>query len=215
MSAHEEILKYAGERPKTVIVILLGIIAVGSIGGGIWIKNLQSGLEARDKYFSDRLVWIEEKWGRDSRILRQQNSVLRTEVKHLRAGIKDIENAMAGITSLHTRLQATGGLGVLALQDRSSLEESMARIEKQRKELERAIDVANAVTEATSELVDMPDLQEAAEGHGRTSTLWTALAIFVIAALGGLSLIVKRHLSHRRVSADRRSSDVERIPTNV
>lgn len=41
----EYLVSYLNTHSKTIFLILLGVITVGSIGGGLWISKLQSDLE--------------------------------------------------------------------------------------------------------------------------------------------------------------------------
>jgi Tfp pilus assembly protein PilO len=47
----EEILKYSNRHAESVIVILLGLIVVGSSGGGMWIHNLQEENRLTEREF--------------------------------------------------------------------------------------------------------------------------------------------------------------------
>lgn len=55
-----EILKSVNENPKTVILILIGFIFIGSVSGGLWINNLHDSLEQTRKIADDRLKVIED-----------------------------------------------------------------------------------------------------------------------------------------------------------
>ncbi len=47
----DKIFQFAESNAKTVIATLFGIIVVGSVGGGLWIHNLQSSLEEEGKLY--------------------------------------------------------------------------------------------------------------------------------------------------------------------
>ena len=48
MSLIDLLLKFTERQPGTVVAALLGVIVVGSVGGGFWISNLQSALNLKE-----------------------------------------------------------------------------------------------------------------------------------------------------------------------
>lgn len=56
----DEILKSVDDKPKTVILILIGFIFIGSISGGLWINNLHDSLNQTRILAEDRLKVIED-----------------------------------------------------------------------------------------------------------------------------------------------------------
>ncbi len=56
----DEILKSVDDKPKTVILILVGFIFIGSITGGLWINNLHDSLNQTRILAEDRLKVIED-----------------------------------------------------------------------------------------------------------------------------------------------------------
>jgi len=57
-----ELLKYSKEQSQAVIVILIGLIIIGTISGGLWIQNLRSDLSEKEALQEERLKLTEERY---------------------------------------------------------------------------------------------------------------------------------------------------------
>lgn len=58
MSFIDQFFKYSQEHPKQFIMLLLGLIMIGSISGGIWISNLTGVLSEKDELQQQRIAVI-------------------------------------------------------------------------------------------------------------------------------------------------------------
>ena len=73
----DELLKSSKTHSQVVNVALVAVIAVGTVGGGLWLHNLQSVLESQDAMHKQAMA------------LAQKNAVLTLHELELRLGILD------------------------------------------------------------------------------------------------------------------------------
>jgi hypothetical protein len=62
MSVIEEVLKHSKKHAQVIILILLGVIAAGSIAGGLYIQNLNSMLAEKDKLHAQEIKMLEYRY---------------------------------------------------------------------------------------------------------------------------------------------------------
>jgi hypothetical protein len=62
MGLISELLNYSREHAQTIIVILIGLIVIGSISGGLLIQNLNSSLSEKETLQRERINLIEERY---------------------------------------------------------------------------------------------------------------------------------------------------------
>lgn len=104
----EEILKFAKDHPKNVILSLLTVIASGGIGGGFWIHTLQSELEQSEKLTSERLRLVEDRHASDLRVLQQANSVLQSQAELIRKSAAEVVSRLQELSALVNDIRAKG-----------------------------------------------------------------------------------------------------------
>lgn len=137
----EEILKFSSKHPKGVILALLTIIAAGGIAGGLWIHNLQSALEERDKTISERLALIEERHRDDMRALRKANAVLHSQGDVIKSNAKDIAQQLREVALLADEIRTKGAVtDEIGTKLRSASESITTKSEHLSQALERAQD---------------------------------------------------------------------------
>lgn len=90
----EEVLKYSKTHSTTVIVALLGVMAVGSIGGTLWIQNLISALAEREHLNSDRLRLVEERYRNRYATLHSRYEVLGRKVSKLVSRVQALNQSV-------------------------------------------------------------------------------------------------------------------------
>lgn len=107
MGLLEEVLKYSKTHGAAVIVVLVGVIVVGSVGGGLWIQNLNSALEQKDSLANQRATLVEERYrNRYSelnsryRTLVQQATTLRESVQTHQAQVLSASQELTDLATV-------------------------------------------------------------------------------------------------------------------
>ena len=48
------LVSFAEKQPRTLLIVLLGVIAAGGIGGGLWINSLNSAIEQNKEMVAEK-----------------------------------------------------------------------------------------------------------------------------------------------------------------
>lgn len=83
MNVLTDLLRFADDNPRPIIVSLVGVIAVGTIAGGLWIKTLTSALDEAKQLSEERLALIEERYTTGLAALQSRNAVLEARLSKL------------------------------------------------------------------------------------------------------------------------------------
>jgi hypothetical protein len=144
------IAEFTDKHARAVVVALLGIIAAGSVAGGLWIKNLQSNLEYKDKIIDERMNLIEERHrtrlatvSRRLTLLNNQVEILRKELPAIGVAIKDIQIKLSTIQSNSEAINPI---------EMSSLNESVIALNKKANALSYALNLSDEMVRFVKEI---------------------------------------------------------------
>ncbi len=118
MGLLEQILKLAKKNPEVIIAVLLGIIVVGSVGGGLWINALQSTLTERDALVQERLKLIDERYKTNLYLLSGKVSNIDTKFNQLK---QDFQLSSSTIIGASQKLDSISSDPQISDANRSSL----------------------------------------------------------------------------------------------
>ncbi len=94
------LFEYSKKHPQGVIVALLGIIIVGSVAGGLWIQNLRSSLEEKEKIFDARIRLTEERLQKDIIAIRRANTVFMQQAEVIKKSGTEISSQLPILLAL-------------------------------------------------------------------------------------------------------------------
>jgi hypothetical protein len=207
----KELLDFANRHAQVVIAALAAIIITGSIAGGLWIQNLQSALDQRDKIHDQRILQLTEanaeersKINRDLRRSHEANA-------ELSARFQLVEQAAASLEPAYAKLaKAIQELGAKTPHLRT---DALIKMEEANSEMGSAVaGVTRALERAqdASRILRTIDLY-AGEGGGRPESpsprsgpqfvgiigVVLAITILVIAIRVSLLYIRKRKIARK------------------
>ena len=89
-----KLLDFIDNQPKTVIVALLGVIVVGGVGGGVWIKTLVSVGATADQ----RISLIKAQYDRAEATMTQENLMLTEQLDILKDKMTDLSPKLLSLS---------------------------------------------------------------------------------------------------------------------
>ncbi len=96
----ESILRYSEENSRSIVVILIGLIIIGSTGGGFWIRSLQTNLSEKDRLVNERLKLIEERYKSEVHKIRSEFRTLHIRFSEMVSVFNQYKDNINNLTSL-------------------------------------------------------------------------------------------------------------------
>lgn len=150
MSLIEKLIGYADVHPRAVVVGMLGLIVAGAVGGGLWIKSLQSTLAERDRMLKERLELVELRHKHALRISKQGSAYLREELTTLKNGLGNLDVALNETADAIMRLAANLDP---AHPELLSLRQSVDGLNSQSQTILQAMDKAEAISDLAMKML--------------------------------------------------------------
>lgn len=100
MAVWDSLLNYSKEHSQGVIVSLVGVIAVGTVGGGLWIQSLKSALTETEKLKNERIEIISEKHERAVEVLQQDFDMLRRRLSELESTFYTYQDTLSVLVTI-------------------------------------------------------------------------------------------------------------------
>ena len=97
MGLLEELLKYSKEQSQAVIVILIGLIVVGSIGGLLRIQTLNSNLSNSEKVQKERIGVLNDKISVLKERMKSHEDSYTSEIKELKEKVDQLEISFSAV----------------------------------------------------------------------------------------------------------------------
>jgi hypothetical protein len=116
MALLEELLKSSRAHPQSVIVALVAVIVVGTLGGGIWIHNLQSMLESRDALRQQELAVLTQRTKEGLDRLEARINVLDETVKHHQVFLEETSSRLRELTKRNRSAEVNRQLEQIATE---------------------------------------------------------------------------------------------------
>jgi predicted unusual protein kinase regulating ubiquinone biosynthesis (AarF/ABC1/UbiB family) len=192
-SALARLLEFSKKHSEQVIATLLGIIIVGSIGGGLWIKSLQSTLAEREALTEERLELIEERYRTNFYALSKRVNDVETQLAQLVETFEGLEPTLINVSQ---RLSEMSSDQQLPDYHRTALATMSDEVSA------AANDVRSAIDELSASTQELASKVEPFEGFGiPTGLTGTVFAVF---GLGGL-FYIWRHLRNTYTAKQERN----------
>ena len=142
MALLNDLIGFIDQQPRTVAVALLAVLAVGGVGGGLWISNLNSAVEEMDSIWEQRLALAEERNTNATVVLHEEKLKLKKELEILKNATSDLG---AKLDLVADRVEKMGEGKDLSDQSEPSLETVVATLREEasgiRRGLERAAEL--------------------------------------------------------------------------
>jgi hypothetical protein len=193
MGLIEQITQFADHNPRVVISSLVGLIVVGGVGGGIWVKGLQSSndklladLHERENTFQERISLVEQRYKNTMVALWQKDAVISRQLEILQAEIPDLTKSLDYVS---LSLKQLRGAELTENQD-AALSAAVDSLAIQSASVRTALARIQAAEEMGDELIR---LQADSQGPGgvASSAPRPVLGIFILVlTLGGIVLLI-------------------------
>lgn len=187
MGLLEELLKRSKDHAQSVIIVLIGLIVVGSIGGGIWIHNLQGALEDHDKLAQQELQEREENYDAQIANFKLRLGNLEDHIQGLEAAIQSQSDVVDTAIKKFEELSSSRSLN---RKDQESVKFIAHDLQAAQKTTLNALSTVTVSVERTEKLPGFPVYA--------TSPMprWLLILIIVLicTVIGWLFLWVRRRL---------------------
>ena len=100
MGMLEELIKMNDGQPKAVTAGLVGVIAAGIVGGGLWVNSLKSRIESQEKNATQQLTIVSEKYVAENAELNRRSALLAQQVDVFSARLATVDTALNRTTRL-------------------------------------------------------------------------------------------------------------------
>jgi hypothetical protein len=173
MGAFEKLVDSIDANPKSVAVALLGVIAAGGIGGGLYINALKMSVDQARSQISAQIQIVAERDAARSEMALRRTRLLEEQVRLLRSGLATVRNYVEAVA------QSSGGVAPRSMQPEfKSLASHLDSIQWQVATADSLAAILNRVS--------VPRGVEQQSSARRPSLAWTYSRAFII----GISIVV-------------------------
>jgi len=154
-----DLVVFTETQSKTVAVALLGAIVVGGIGGVLWINNLKSALEQKDRIIQqknelvlERRLLLEEKYQNVMGALRQENVAVSRELEVVSRSTNAVSGHLMGTLELLRELLEASALDS---KNTAELVDALRDLEQHSLSIEQALERAQVVSDLAQKIVEV------------------------------------------------------------
>lgn len=136
MGALEKLIDYVDANPRPVAIALLGVIAAGGVGGGLYVNALKASIEQSKSLLTERVQIDAARYGVRSEMALRRTLLLEEQVRLLRSGFEAVRSSVDSAASTAARSataprNARGGARPVPSGSLSSLKAKLDSVDRE------------------------------------------------------------------------------------